>query len=447
MRKILILFLLVFSSSLSCTVVDTELFELILEIKNQNKELLDEVKSLQAKSDSLINELKKSAEKQEEILKKVTDLQAELAKIISQIGLLNEKLTSQDADLEAVKSQLADLQKKYEGILVQLEQLQKLSQILAEIEKLKSQLTDLNGKYQVVVNTLAQNQQALDALKSQVTALQAQLAQNLEKISQLTSQLGEQGVDIEKILAQIEELKTSCEEIKALLGDQLSGKSPIPTNGLVGWWPFNGNANDESGNGNNGVVNDAFLVSNRKNSTLSAYRFDGINDFIETNFKGIEGNNKRTISLWVKTTADNTSDGMAAVSLGPDGLGTRFDAFFNFKKVGATANIGGAAITYKTPKPVNDGEWHHYIFMVDTDNAVLGNIKVYQDGLLLTEIISNFNSPEVPINTKLQDPLVFGKTNYIGIPAYFEGEMDEVAIWNRPLSTIEITKIYKDEGF
>ena len=29
--------------------------------------------------------------------------------------------------------------------------------------------------------------------------------------------------------------------------------SYVPTNGLVGWWPFNGNANDESGNGNNGI--------------------------------------------------------------------------------------------------------------------------------------------------------------------------------------------------
>ena len=27
----------------------------------------------------------------------------------------------------------------------------------------------------------------------------------------------------------------------------------VPTNGLVGWWPFNGNANDESGNGNNEI--------------------------------------------------------------------------------------------------------------------------------------------------------------------------------------------------
>ncbi|NBU91173.1 MAG: LamG domain-containing protein, partial [Flavobacteriia bacterium] len=29
--------------------------------------------------------------------------------------------------------------------------------------------------------------------------------------------------------------------------------SYVPANGLIGWWPFNGNANDESGNGNNGT--------------------------------------------------------------------------------------------------------------------------------------------------------------------------------------------------
>jgi hypothetical protein len=36
--------------------------------------------------------------------------------------------------------------------------------------------------------------------------------------------------------------------------------SYVPTNGLVGWWPFNGNANDESGNGNHGTVNGATLM-------------------------------------------------------------------------------------------------------------------------------------------------------------------------------------------
>ena len=56
--------------------------------------------------------------------------------------------------------------------------------------------------------------------------------------------------------------------------------SYIPTSGLVGWWPFNGNANDESGNGNNGMVNGATLTSDRFGNTNSAYNFNGMNDFI-----------------------------------------------------------------------------------------------------------------------------------------------------------------------
>ncbi|NDA99298.1 MAG: hypothetical protein EBY31_08875 [Flavobacteriia bacterium] len=44
----------------------------------------------------------------------------------------------------------------------------------------------------------------------------------------------------------------------------------VPANGLVGWWPFNGNANDESGNGNNGTVNGATLTTDRNGNVNSA---------------------------------------------------------------------------------------------------------------------------------------------------------------------------------
>ena len=57
--------------------------------------------------------------------------------------------------------------------------------------------------------------------------------------------------------------------------------SYVPTNGLVGWWPFNGNANDESGNGNNGTVNGANLTADRFGNVNKAYSFDGIDDFID----------------------------------------------------------------------------------------------------------------------------------------------------------------------
>ncbi|MDP4268861.1 MAG: hypothetical protein Q8909_01915, partial [Bacteroidota bacterium] len=39
--------------------------------------------------------------------------------------------------------------------------------------------------------------------------------------------------------------------------------SYIPLNGLVAWWPFNGNSNDESGNGNNGLNAGASLTQDR----------------------------------------------------------------------------------------------------------------------------------------------------------------------------------------
>ena len=47
----------------------------------------------------------------------------------------------------------------------------------------------------------------------------------------------------------------------------------VPTNGLVGWWPFNGNVNDESGNGNNGTVSGATLAIDRFGDANSAYNF------------------------------------------------------------------------------------------------------------------------------------------------------------------------------
>ena len=54
----------------------------------------------------------------------------------------------------------------------------------------------------------------------------------------------------------------------------------VPTNGLVGWWPFNGNANDESGNGNNGTNNGATLTADRFGNVNKSYLFTP-NNFIE----------------------------------------------------------------------------------------------------------------------------------------------------------------------
>ena len=49
----------------------------------------------------------------------------------------------------------------------------------------------------------------------------------------------------------------------------------VSTTSLVAYWPFNGNANDLSGNGHNGTVNGATLTNDRFGSPNSAYNFNG----------------------------------------------------------------------------------------------------------------------------------------------------------------------------
>jgi hypothetical protein len=76
----------------------------------------------------------------------------------------------------------------------------------------------------------------------------------------------------------------------------------VPTNGLVGWWPFNGNANDESGNGNHGTVNGATLTADRNGTANSAYSFDGVSNTITVqNSNSLQFDLKSfSYSFWIK---------------------------------------------------------------------------------------------------------------------------------------------------
>ena len=65
-----------------------------------------------------------------------------------------------------------------------------------------------------------------------------------------------------------------------LLSISVRGQKINLDSGLVACYPFNGNANDQSGNGYNGIVNGATLTSDRFGNPNSAYTFNGINNYI-----------------------------------------------------------------------------------------------------------------------------------------------------------------------
>ena len=76
--------------------------------------------------------------------------------------------------------------------------------------------------------------------------------------------------------------------------------------GLVAWYPFNGNANDSSGNGNNGTVSGATLTTDRFGNPGKAYSFNGTNAYISVpNSSSLSIVGDITISAWIYDYGDN----------------------------------------------------------------------------------------------------------------------------------------------
>jgi hypothetical protein len=214
--------------------------------------------------------------------------------------------------------------------------------------------------------------------------------------------------------------------------------SYLPTDGLVGWWPFNGNANDESGNGNDGVVNGAILTSDRFGNANKAYSFDGVDDYVLNNSNTGLGLNSRTIDFWMKTTGASLNpqvlideggsicgSGFAIVNLNPSNF-LRFDNSCSYKDM---------------TSPFGLNQWINVVIVFDNSiSNGLSGVKFYINGNLIINY-STLNGANLNINSGNSFPLTFAKSrlenNY-----FFSGELDDIAIYNRALSPEEITALY-----
>ena len=212
----------------------------------------------------------------------------------------------------------------------------------------------------------------------------------------------------------------------------------VPTNGLVGWWPFNGNANDESGNNNNGTVNGATLTSDRFGNANKAYSFDGVDDYVLNNSNTGLGLNSRTIDFWMKTTGASLNpqvlideggsicgSGFAIVNLNPSNF-LRFDNSCSYKDMTSSFGLN---------------QWINVVIVFDNSiSNGLSGVKFYINGNLIINY-STLNGANLNINSGNSFPLTFAKSrlenNY-----FFSGELDDIGIWNRALTQQEITDLY-----
>jgi hypothetical protein len=202
--------------------------------------------------------------------------------------------------------------------------------------------------------------------------------------------------------------------------------SYIPTNGLVGWWPFNGNANDESGNGNDGIVNGATLTTDRYGSTSKAYSFDGINDdILVQDSPNLNFSNQFTISAWfAPDTSTLTPNPLHLITkgIGNYAIKTAIPNRFSF----GIQNVQDITITTFNSYFVS--QWIHYTVVFNFPNAT-----IYLDGINNSNGNSNFS-----MNSSNSDLLFGSLTSQI----FSKARIDDIAIWNRALTPQEITALY-----
>ena len=215
----------------------------------------------------------------------------------------------------------------------------------------------------------------------------------------------------------------------------------IPSDGLVAWWLFTGNASDSSGNGNNGTVNGATLTTDRFGNSNRAYSFNGTNSNIRiahNSSLNFQTQNKFTFSYWINASSLSSSK-LSLILSKQSGSGSTQNGFNSSIEVGFQSNFriqngspNPAYSLYTSNNSIATNRWYH-IVQVWTGSKGL----IYINGTLVSQ---NNGTSKVGDNT--QD-LLIGQPNWSGFNVKnFSGKIDDIGIWNRELNECEIKKIY-----
>jgi len=217
--------------------------------------------------------------------------------------------------------------------------------------------------------------------------------------------------------------------------------------GLMAYYPFNGNANDESGNGNNAVFNNASLTRDYYGNPNSAYYFNGVDNYMRiANSQSLNPSNKISLCVWVKPEGfyKGTCHGNRIIMKGDqDYLTGNYtiaydDVAFHGSQMCSVPTVDTVHQTFRatgvsqllpgmdTPY-VQKNVWRSIVMTYGGAVA-----RLYVDCNLIMEE----SAPGLTFSNS--HDLFLGKMNHPNYPYWFNGVMDEVRIYNRALNVDEV---------
>jgi hypothetical protein len=224
-------------------------------------------------------------------------------------------------------------------------------------------------------------------------------------------------------------------------------KGQVPVSGLVAYYPFNGNGNDESGNGHNGSIYGATLVADRNGVPYAAYGFNGVGGYISVANDAALNPPAVTVVAWAKVNAfSSTKSGgnttqqyiVFKQNVGP----SNFEGYSvglseptrNFGVMVAKGNGGVQRGVGSAVGSIELNRWYQIALVADSTQ-----IMMYLDGVFQGNVQTGF-----PLNYATR-PLYFGRSGDNGFDGYFNGGIDNIRIYNRTLRAGEIDTLYRVE--
>lgn len=219
---------------------------------------------------------------------------------------------------------------------------------------------------------------------------------------------------------------------------------PISTQGLIGYWPIIGNADDESGYDNHGSSFMAPLFSDRFGKSSSAFRFYGVNEFISMGNNAIlKPQLPATIVFWMKTGSAGRNH-ILSTNYNETNYFGFFLLVYNDGRLKIAFGDGGAigaeaSRSKYSIDTINVDTWYHVaaVFRGETDMDIyingINNGGTYAGfGTGVAYDNGNFNLGR--LDTAQNDP-----------PQYFNGVLDEITFFNRALTEQEVQKLYQTD--
>ena len=220
--------------------------------------------------------------------------------------------------------------------------------------------------------------------------------------------------------------------------------------GLVAYYPFDGNANDASGNNLNLASDGVMPTTDRFGRSDAAYKFDGFNDWLHSDNIPEPSNNAFSWVLWIRPAVipsgaewgqwvlnrnnANSFDFMVSphLTLKPGGT-IMFTSYDN--RLDGNQNWMNALSS--NTKLVVD-QWYHIVCTSGIDNTR----RIYINGVLDSSLVSS-GYGQTGLGTinigADRNPLYRGA----GWPGWFQGIIDDVRIYGRELSATEVTNLYE----